>query len=348
MAANSFPYGEKFAYPQQMVGAVILNGTHHSTLIARMRNAQNPYYSHAGGIHFDNFGNVKRGNVLFTIRGSNACASSLSFGHGFGGSGENHRVKAVAILNGLGMAGHGNNERLWESAQILGFSDGVPPTKEGLFNIVSGGVMTVTNNGPDVVNAGDWVMVYFPSLDELPTGGMGTSADANGEVVPWLVTYDPIKHSLTPKPVYEHLTADRNTPYIPIYRETCKKLMQSAKDVSLVSMAANYEKMKELIEGGASKIDFLHAMSKFMDTEKQDAKIRDMLFVPYSDKKNLIESGKSADSPLNCKQMSCMGEYMVSQSRLHHVMHDKVVGKAITTGKKRSNFSLQITSYGLK
>ncbi len=345
---NGVRMDEKFINPQHIVGPVILNATLHSTLIARARQNANPYYPNAGGVDFNNHSKIARGSILFTILGNNACMSALTMDSGFSGNGDTNRVKAIAVLNGLGSKGEGNNERLWESAQILGFSDGTPPTAQGHFSCVAGGVLTVTNNGPDAINAGSWVMVYFPNLDELPTGGMGRQADRNGEVVPWLVEYDPYKHSLTPKPIYQCLTATKEEPFVHGYKRTCHRLNKSVNDMSLVTMGACYDEIKDAILTTDNRLDFLNKMAESMEDGKVNQKIVDHRFVPYSDKRNLLEPGKSADSPLNNRQMRSMSDYLLSTALLQRNIQDKIVGKAVTAGGKQRNFALQICSYGKK
>jgi hypothetical protein len=347
--SNAVRMDEKFINPQHIVGPVILNAMLHTTLIARMHRNPTPYYPNPGGVDFAVHSKIGRGNVLFTILGNNGCLSALSHDSGYGHNGDQNRVKTVAVLNGLGMKGEGNNVRLWESAQIIGFSDGTPPTAAGLHSAVAGGVLTTTNEGPDVINAGDWVMVWFPSESEIPSGGMGQQADINGVVRPWLVTYDPIKHSLTPKPIYQCLTADKSEPFVPGYKRTCQRLNQSVNDMSLVTMGACYDEIVRVANSTNNKLEFVQGMAAILDKDvKVRERVRDHLFVPYSDKRNLLEPTKSADSPLNNRQMKAMGEYLLSTSVLQHTIQDKVVGKAVTTGRKRGNFALQICSYGKK
>lgn len=356
-AFNTTPMDEKFINPQTKQGPVVFNGALHNALILRAKNAKAPYYPAATGAHFDNQSRVGRCDVVFTLLNSFACLSAMS-NDGYGPKGDNHRVKAISVLNGLGVDSDDGNERLMDAIQPIGFAEvGYSGTNgssnsQGYFNIIAGGTLTVLNNGKDVINVGDWVECYAPTKEEAEQGGQGTAADRNGERKLWLRSYDPHKNSLTPKPIFQCLNAVNGAQgkkasksgFMPAYIRTCNTLMKSVKNMALVIMAATHKKIQKYAAG--DKKQFLTNMMAAM--KEDDELIRNMLFVPYSDSSNLIEQRMNKESPLNCAQMSAMGDWLVSTSVLQHHAQKNIMGKAVTTGRKQGNFVLQICSYSRK
>ena len=173
MSAFNMPrMDEKFINPQTKQGPVVLNGVLHSALILRARNSTAPYYDRATGIDFQNQSKIARGDVVFTLLNSYACMAAMS-NDGYGPKGDNHRVKCISVLNGLGVDRPDGNERLMDAIQPIGIAEvgNGGPNAQGYFNIIAGGVLTVLNNGKDVINVGDWVECYAPTKEEAENGG---------------------------------------------------------------------------------------------------------------------------------------------------------------------------------
>jgi len=115
--------------------------------------------------------------------------------------------------------------------------------KSNRFNIHTGGIETVCNNGNETIRMGDWVIAYAPTTEEIGRGGRKGEAEKNGLIKLWYKPYDPSIHRLNTKNIYECLSnighpddVMNRTHHLNEFRSTCQEFLDSVMGMSMVTM----------------------------------------------------------------------------------------------------------------
>jgi hypothetical protein len=324
--------------PIEKAGLTVLNGHVHATLANMAKEAFNPLYPRALGTDYDNYNRVLKGDIVYSITSDKDLENSLTqaCGDSAGGGRPNNKVFAISPLNGQG-SGERDPEKLLHKIHIWGFAE---EDSNPLFNILARGQFTVWNSGDETINVGDSVIAYAPSMAEA----LATEDNENGVVKLQTKPFDWRRHSATPKPVYLCLKDVRDKPdeanYLPAYKRACVAFFQSVKDMSLVAMNAAYDQIRG--NAGAGRVAFIQRMSDYMDADDGDFDdaFMEQLFVQYADRQDFIEPGRGSASPLNAKQASAAGVFMMASGMLHHEVMKLMLGKAVTTALPGQFFTI--------
>lgn len=335
-----------FARRQRTIGAVVFNGEMNRSLVTRARSAANPYYPHARGSDSNNFEKIAEGDIVYTIRHTHTAMNAISH-TGVGGNQNAHnRLKGMSVLNGHGRNNE-DNHMLMQTMQIIGIAElsNIEEPSQ-LYTLLRKGIRTVCNNSNETIEPGDSIMAYAPSTSEMSLGGRGKASDKNGEVKLWYKRYDPTLHAFKKKQIYQYLAANNADKelYSNRFGEACKKFKQSIMDTTLTVIAANYDKIK-FIMNTATTIpnglnELLKEFDKIVNSDGLHKTFKQVL-VPYSSAQ-LIEPDKNAQSELNKRQHRCIDEFLTATSQCIHETRKTIIGTALTTAAPKKDFTIDI------
>lgn len=343
-----YPVNEGYLKPRTKVGMVIINGGVNQALCNKARLSDKPYYKRAVGSDSCNFDRAEQGDIVFTLARHQATLHALCRDGSSGGVNKDmNRAHGITRLNGLGNAGE-DNIKLMHQIDILGVcendNDNAP---KKLFNIVCGGVMTGLNNGSDTLYVNDWIMAWAPDQSEIPEGGKGKQADANGDLQLRYKRYDPYTNKITTKAVYKCLTSKDKAGYLDTFVQASEALLDGAMEMSLVIMAAIFEDMT--LPAGVNKDAFLNKMLTVMRTAAGNAKIREMLFAIHSDSPSNAKWINQANrkSPMNAIQAGAIDKFILACSYHYHNVVKLVFARSMNYSRPKTNVDIQIGRYGL-
>lgn len=330
---------------QRTVGAVVVNGEVNKTIVSMARKSAKPYYKVAAGSDSNNFSEIEGGDIVFTIRNNEHSVNTYSQNM----TNSHNKLKGVSVLNGLGQHNEKKDNghvKLAQRIEILGIAEmGNINNSSGLFTILRGGEVQVTNNWCGTIEPNTWIIAHPPSLTELKEGGKGKQSDRNGVAKLQYKPYDPIKNALKTKQIHDCLTAPEDEDYTKMYRRTCKRFKQTIKDMALVVIASEYEKIRAIMTPGKDRVAGLKEIDALFT--KEDKNIQDTLFAAHIPNKAYIEDG-AKNSALNQKQVSSMDQFLCSVSVLHHDTVNLIIGKSLNAAAPKKDFVIDLKDYGLK
>lgn len=347
---------QNFMNPTRVVGDVLFNGIIDKTQVINAIYNQNPLYPMPSGMTIQDIETVRKGEIVYRIIDNSGGSISTNYNN----TGDNTTVCALSSLNGQGTKGDTN---IMSKILPIGLSYMETEfSKEARFNIHVGGIHTTINNGPDVINAGDWVMAYAPTLDEvnMQSGGRGKIADKNRLITLWFKPYRTKEHRMTSKQIYNCLKDENNiqSSYLPSYKTACKSLVDACIDISMVIINTandqgllgnlNSPNKEEVYTNLMKRLGHSEYMEKNDKSGKSNASatrstIIDRLFVPYSGNSNLLFDKKSA--ALNRSQSDSIGLFLESNAVFYHDVEKNIIGKAVTSARPKDNFNIQLRSY---
>ena len=341
--------------PQKLIAPCVINGEASPVLMARARSNARPLWAQARGSNAQNFGTAKDGYVAFDLSGS-AAQKRLAHDSQRTGLAANNKVPAITVLNGQGQRGVDDPETFMQLVRPFGIVDvGNFQTGSTGFNILTGGVRTVTNNGNQVINNGDWVQVAAPNPEVLKHTGDPSNVNG-GEVRLQFRAFDPCIHSLTHTPVYKCLEAideKKASQYLPAYRKACKTVESTARHHTVLSIGAlGQDRLQAILDAGANDADgvkpgaFLERLNSALKANKRVA--RGLLFHHAAGGEKI----KGGDGPKGVNKLlkkdKCIGKWFQATAILHNHVHKNIIGRAWSTAQSGKDFSLQITSYTYK
>jgi hypothetical protein len=330
-------------------GKVVFNGEVHNTLNTMAEKATRPYYAKANGVDADCYRQVSNGSIAFSIINADKAINTLIQSNFEHGAENNNRLLGVDCLNGL-FDNETNHESIQHKIVVLGIVE--QPGAGHLFNIIRQGVISVINNSDQTLNNGDETYGYAPTVEELPNGGYGTMADANGVAKLWFMPFKRDMHGVIPKPIYICLKAIEKKmakSYLDSYKRLCMEFERGICETTLVTLAAvGYEKMNEIVTTAGSTAGMLTALHNILgrtngranDPELKERQ-REMLFVKYSENQQWIEPF-TPNSLLNRMQSEASGRFLKAVTCFDQDCKKHIVGKVLTTALPGQPFSLQV------
>lgn len=353
---------KNFMNPTRVVGDVLVNGIIDRTQVIHAVYNQAPLYPMPHGMTVQDIETVRRGDIVYNIIQENR-SNQLTTSN-YNSSNDNTTVSALSSLNGQGTKGQRN---IMQKILPMGLAYmETDVNKEPRYNIHIGGVHTTINNGDRVINTGDWVMAYAPTVDEVErgSGGRGKIADKNKLVTLWFRPYDPSIHKVSPKQIYECLKQieagnDRDSDYLESYKTQCKSFVDSSLNMSMVVMNAvskNPSLMNQLRNldpnNKGSKVKFFTEMmqtfghsgvqkDKKLKNDKARKDLIDDLFINHSDKKERLFSKGELDNI----HADTAGLFLETQAVFHNDVVKNVKWKATSGARPKENINLQFAAY---
>lgn len=370
-----------FMSPLQSVGTVLTNGRISTTLVSAACANKNPYHPLNGKARAQ-LDIVKRGELVYRYHTRESSIDCLVVDPLYARR-ENAVIKGLTVINGQGDASQ-TNEDIARSIQVMGIAEmSNEANNKDVYNIITGGIHDVRNNGDETINVGDHVMWHYPSLAETGKGGgnLQTADEKNGVVTLWYKPYRPELHKSQPKQMLACLNDTQNArPYLAEYRRHCQQFVNSAAGMAMVMLAQQLDDLRaDLNNATLTSADILHAFltraghSEFKSLEPsmaaaanmiaaRRAATRDALFVPFStDSRNatpyLFTPSAMNSAPkreqekrrkLNDIQSSSTSLFLESSAALVHTITDRVIGIAKSTALPGYDFSLELSGYSKK
>jgi hypothetical protein len=370
-----------FMSPLQSVGTVLTNGRIASTLVSAACSNKNPYHPVAGKAR-SQLDVVKRGELVYRYHTRESSIDCLVVDPLFARR-ENAVIKGLTVISGIGDASQ-TNEDIMGSLQVMGIVEmSNEVNNKDVFNIITGGIHDVRNNGNETINVGDAVMWHFPSHDEVGKGGgnLMNNDEKNCVQKLWYKVYRPELHKNQPKQMLQCLNDTQHArPYLAAYRRHCQQFVNSAAGMGMVMIAQQIDDLRvDLNNASMSSADILHAFlvraghSEFKSLEgtlaaginmvptRRNA-TRDALFVPFSTDsrnatpylfapsamQNATKREQEKRRKLNDIQSSATSLFLESSAALVHTISNRVVGQAKSTALPGYDFSLELSGYSKK
>lgn len=217
-------------------GGVILNGRRATDHIESLQSNTNPYIPAPQGTYALSYKQVHTGEIAFSDVSRMGSSSYLLRSED--DRDQNISVEALSSINLIGSATQTRAE-IQSNIHVWGIvTSGTKDNEAEEFNIFDGGIITVTNNGSKYIQAGQWVMAYFPDNRELSQGGTNTTHSGFGRHSLWTMPYSPEIHKMTTSAMYDCLEAvgdARSTSkYHPRYVRACTDFETSVGDIAFV------------------------------------------------------------------------------------------------------------------
>lgn len=369
-----------FIAPLQSVGTVLTNGRIATTLVSAACVNKNPYHPVAGKARAA-LDTVGRGELVYRYHTREESIDCLVVDPLYARR-ENAVIKGITVVNGQGDASQ-TNEDIARSIQVMGIVEmSNEANNKDVYNIITGGIHDVRNNGDETINVGDHVMWHYPSHDDVGKGGgnLKTNEEKDGIVKLWYKPYKPEIHKNQPKQMLQCLNDTQNTrPYLAEYRRHCQQFINSASGMAMVMLAQQIDDLRADLQNNAlTPADILnafltragHSEFKTLDASMaasnmvgtRRASTRDALFVPFStDSRNatpyLFSPGtmnsvskreQEKRRKLNDIQSSSTSLFLESSAALVHTITDRVIGQAKSTALPGYDFSLELSGYSKK
>ena len=365
-----------FISPLRSVGTVVSNAMVSSEMVNTGYINKKPYYGLADGVFRDQLGIVKRGEIVYQLNDNRTlgCLTSCSSDPQYIER-ENCTVKGLTILNGQG-DGTLSNWDFVNTIQVMGIVEmSNDQNCSARFNVVSGGIHDVRNNGNETIEVGDWVYAHAPSHEEMRNGGgKCPRADEKAGVQRlWYKPYRPELHRFQLKQIYSCLQDLNHTKgYMPGFRRNCRDFYDSVMGMFMVIFARLLPDVRaaltgpasERIESDADLLAFLlakagHSEAKALkqgvyDVTRQQ-QIIDALFVPFStnnrnateylfsqDNQGTTKRERSLTERLNAIQEKSTGLYLESMAYFMKQLSNLIVGQAKSTARPGMDFSLML------
>ena len=369
---------EKFINPERERGQVILNGAIDKHIVALGSPACNrtPMHKLAEGQLRERRDKVERGDLIYTYVNATNQLSVMDC-NSFLNRAASDRATGVSVINGQGIKG-AKPEVMMQQVVILGLAE--MPNDENdkeVFNIATGGIYNVRNNGDETINANEIVIGYWPSPAEVARGTNGgqtrTPGEKQGEVKLWFKPYRDSIHKDQPKQIYECLLDENHEqPYLPAYRKHCRAYLDSVLGSSLICMQHMLPQLQALLEASNGTLtaedwtELLRRMghSEFAasetwtnnDREEYDLLRDDLLaklFMPFSMYKRRREDPRlfagdkltQMQTNLNAIQVKAPSQFIHSSRYFIKELDRHVVGQALSTAAPGKDFTIQLKTY---
>jgi len=353
---------KNFISPTRVVGDVLYNCQIDKTLVTNALYNQNPYYPLPIGMSMPDIEIVRKGDIIFTLIDNSQGNYQLSTT--YNNTGDNTTVPAIAALNGQGIYGEPD---IMSKILPLGLAfEENERNKETRFNGHVGGIHTVLNTGNENINAGDWVMAYAPTMEEVESqsGGRGKIADKNKLITLWFKPYRPNIHKLSaPKQILTCLTGSKpDNHYLPSYVTACKSLIDASLDIGILflndvlkdlsqddldALTGNDKNDKEAVliklmrqYGHTEYYEKNSKPEKVLSNKKRQSFIN-QLFIPYSDKIN----NQFKDPSLHRNQADAISLFINSTAHFYHDVAKNVLWRAVTSARPKENFNVHCSAY---
>ena len=225
MAWNLPGYNENRMNIMHAHGIVKLNALIDWTAIKWAGDNTNPLFARPEGQYSLSYQTVRTAEIAYRIR--SGINSSIYEFRSQDARTEDIGVPAITALNGQGNAKQ--RESFISTIEIIGIvMQETEENNDSRFNIHTGGLHTITNNGNKAIEPGSWVMAYVPKQKEISSGGTDHPADKAGRVTLWYKQYDAAIHKFTPKGVYRCLTSndEERKRFLPEYTRACNGFEQ--------------------------------------------------------------------------------------------------------------------------
>ena len=339
---NETPLNTNFIRPWRGVGLVLVNGKISTGMTVVARNTANPYYKLPSGQHIEMLRRVRRADIVYNVI-DNGTTSNLYVNNFNAMNSDSDKVYGLSSLNGRGTNSidAGDNHSLMSKINPIGLA-GQATEFNGIanFNIHTGGIETVPNNGNQRINPGQWVMAYAPALSELSEGGRGDEADQNGLVTLWFVPYTPESHKLTCNNIHRCLVNDRSD-CSKAFRDVAELFYKTCVDIAIIvhkNMGkSEWERLVEL-NGSESPTMYMHKRDKII-MEDYEVK-RDLSNALFQHHRRRTTDDKNQIS------ISNPGEALITATAL--MVKDvtkNIMGKAVTGAGPKEDFDLQLCHY---
>lgn len=374
VVSDSGELDEDFISPMSSQGEVIVNGIIASgTVISAMHG--NGYYPLPSGSSREMVGRTRRAAVAYRLIDDNDHLDGVS------NANSDSTVAAITCLNGAGRPNDTPATLLSRIEPIGIVQQETELNGDRRFNIHIGGQYTMINNSNRDIVAGDWLMIYAPSLTEMKQGGRGKMHDENGYVELWLVPYHPSIHKAQPAQMYACLTqlcASDSThtsldgkAYLPAYEEMCEHIMDSFMDVGItfieylrylgalnrITLLATDEDRAKFYANLLGMLGHSQFFTKTgMDRNARQECLNAFFLERLSTSKN-NEAYKKAnffpgDDPASRKMRQCQLDGvslgMTEQASFNFDTTKNIMGKAVTSAAPKKNYQIQLTSYACK
>jgi hypothetical protein len=365
-----------FVSPLRSVGTVVSNGGVSKEMVNHAYTNRTPKWGLAENIQRDMVGVVKRGEIIYQLHDTRAfgAVSSCSVDPQYMER-ENTTLKGLTILNGQGDNALSNFDFM-NTIQVLGIVEmSNEDNHRGLFNVVSGGIHDVRNNGNETINVGDYVYAYAPDpLERKQGGGKMTNADEkHGIVKLWYKPYHPEMHRFQMKQIYECLKdVNKAKNYMPLYRRHCNQFVDATAGMAMTYFKAILPSIRKALSGAdtsmrASTDHELCALflakaghSEFRTHPNADLELKQEIIdyhaVPFSsdsknkakflfspDDDNLTKRDKDLMKKLNSVQQKSPGLYLETMSYLLKQTENLIMGQAKSSARPGFDFSLMLT-----
>jgi len=362
-----------FIAPLRSVGTVISNGKVSQEMINHALSNRTPYYPLVEGSFRGALGVVERGDIIVQSHDTRiaTCATACSTDPYFIER-ENCTMKGLAIMNGQGDAQLTNFD-LANTLQVMGIAE-MDNNCRDRFNIVSDGIHDVRNNGNETITVGDTVIVYYPTLAEVPLGSgkNRNKQERSGIIKPWYKPYKPGLHTFTVKGIYQCQLDKNNTRgYLPAYRRACHQIMDSTLGLTMVVLGRILPELRAALTGPQANTTYasdaevlslalaLAGHSKFRGAqganEERQVQVVDSLFVPFStnsrnateylfpqDTQGASKRERGLHRQLNEVQQESMSLLLDAIRQFQEQLNNQIIGRAKSTAIPGNDFSLKV------
>jgi len=272
----------------------------------------------------------------------------------------------AALSSLLGQGEQGNKEELRSQIMPVGFcNNGNKFNNTDRFNIQIGGTLTVRNNGPNTIYAGNYVYADLPNENAPYING-----ENRKELI--LKPYDPTIHKNTTKSIRLCLdkSNDTSSSYNDKFVNHCHQMLYSLIDMLLLNMIAIStgmlfgnqpdnsgklqlfnafnelnNKIKEIQnKGGVNPDEKMAEIMREVDAFRKILRNQDemkSLFFPKTDE-NL-----NTENSFHKLHHAVMGELLIKQADLLNYQLNWTMGKAITTAAPGKDFTINIGRHGI-
>ena len=272
-------------HPRRSTGAVLFNGVMNQGDINSAENNINPLYDMPTGQYWDAIKTVSKGDIIYRMTSSVPVDMNIF-------RSDNTSVPGISALNGQGTKGESNHQFM-ERIDIIGvaFMEN-DVNKSARYNIHTGGIETVPNNGNEPIRMGDWVIAYAPDVDEVSRGGKKGEAEKNGVLKLWYKPYKPEIHKLNTSNIYRCLTEDYgyDLPGILRYnqmnefKDTCKEFYDSILGMGILVHKTIQNRATTSVKVGDGTLSIEDGMARI----RAEMKIPPTTNDPHQDENNRI------------------------------------------------------------
>lgn len=335
---NENQLNSNFIHPKRSVGQVLFNGKINGPMAIQGTHNRHPLYPIPNGQYLEMMRKARRGDIVW------AYSNEHHVGNLMKSSSQLPNIETDTIEGLVSINGHGQADKKETNHEFLSriYPLGIAfmendKNETDRFNCHVGGIDTICNNGNQRINAGDWVMAYAPSRDEVETyaGGRGEEADKNGVLTLWYVPYRPQDHKFTCNNIQKCLLETKNNKFTSQFKEASMLMMRELIKCAIATQAA--------IENTNPKLwSDLQAKSK---TAGFDSYLRELTTDDTNGPTNLMKNLVPALCSNTAKQISPVGNMLIAQAWLIKNVTKNIMGKAVTSADPRKNFEIQQMRY---
>lgn len=350
------------------VGIVVMNYEKSSVAMANAVSNRMPRFARDEGAKRDSFGDIKRGDVLWTYR-DESCLGASGYSHPrdiancadsgiFSPTDASSKTHLLAVVNGQGSRSD-TQTTFMSKIRIVGVAEDDVAENRTLGTVVIGGMLPVRNNGPYQICDGDDIIAVPP--------------DPNKKGLLKL-EYQPYRHDLhrnAPKEIYQCLldsvrlvpgaSIHDSMPYLPAYRKHARHVMDGTLGASALVIYENWKLLSKMTQASPNQptpsqlTHFLtvNGHSEFGQNAAIPRPLLDRLFVPFSrsDGKGSTpflyehETANNEQKKLNKVQAESMGKYFSSSAYFMEEILSCRMGCATSAAKQGDWFTLHLTDY---